>query len=159
VRRAAAGSDPLFYAILDRPGDDPLGVASYLRIDPPMGSIEIGHLSFSPALQRSTTATEALYLMIRHVFDDLGYRRCEWKCDRLNAPSVAAAKRLGFRYEGTFRQAVVTKGRNRDTAWFSILDREWPALGAALEAWLDPGNFDGDGRQRRRLADLRPGRG
>jgi RimJ/RimL family protein N-acetyltransferase len=117
--------------------------------------IEVGHLAFSPALQRTPAATEAMYLMMRRVFDELGYRRYEWKCDSLNAPSVAAAKRLGFRFEGTFRQAVVMKGRNRDTAWFSIIDGEWPALRSAFEQWLDPSNFDATGAQRRRLEAFR----
>jgi RimJ/RimL family protein N-acetyltransferase len=117
--------------------------------------IEVGHLAFSPALQRKPAATEAMYLMMRRVFDELGYRRYEWKCDALNAPSRRAAERLGFTYEGTFRQAVVIKGRNRDTAWFSILDREWPALRQAFERWLDPANFDASGAQRRRLEEWR----
>jgi RimJ/RimL family protein N-acetyltransferase len=119
-----------------------------------MGVIEVGHLAFSPALQRKPAATEAMYLMMRRIFEELGYRRYEWKCDALNAPSRRAAERLGFRYEGTFRQMHVVKGRNRDTAWFSILDREWPTLKQAFERWLDPGNFDGAGVQRRRLGEL-----
>jgi RimJ/RimL family protein N-acetyltransferase len=114
----------------------------------------VGHINYSPRLARTPAATEAMYLLMRRVFDELGYRRYEWKCDSLNAPSRAAAERLGFRYEGLFRQAVVYKGRNRDTAWFSILDREWPALRQAFERWLDPANFDAGGRQRVRLADL-----
>ena len=142
--------DPLFYTVL-RDGV-PLGFCSYLRITPAHGVIEIGYIHFSPALQGSAAATEVQYLMMRHAFDDLGYRRYEWKCDALNAPSMAAAKRLGFTYEGTFRQAMVSKGRNRDTAWFSILDHEWPAQKARFEAWLAPGNFDDAGRQRRPLA-------
>jgi RimJ/RimL family protein N-acetyltransferase len=143
-----------FYAILDQATGVPVGVAAYLRIDPPMGTIEVGHLSYSPALQRKPAATEAMYLMMRRVFDELGYRRYEWKCDSANAPSLAAAKRLGFQFEGIFRQAMVVKQRNRDTAWLSILDSEWPPLKAALEAWLDPSNFDARGAQRRRLQDL-----
>jgi RimJ/RimL family protein N-acetyltransferase len=143
--------DPIFYAILDQDSNRPVGVASYLRIEPEMGCIEVGHLSFSPALQRTTHSTEAMYLMMRRVFDELGYRRYEWKCDSLNGPSCAAARRLGFRYEGTFRQAVVMKGRNRDSAWFSITDSEWPPLRAAFVAWLDPSNFDGSD-QRQSLA-------
>jgi RimJ/RimL family protein N-acetyltransferase len=146
-----AGNDPLFFAILDR--GKPVGVASYLRIAPAAGSIEVGHLNFSPRLQRSSVATEAMYLMMEMAFR-LGYRRYEWKCDDLNAPSHAAARRLGFSYEGVFRQATVNKGRNRDTAWYSVIDAEWPALRQAFETWLDPGNFDPEGRQRRRLSDL-----
>ena len=143
--------DPLFFAIVDPKMAKAVGVASYLRIDPAMGSIEVGHLRFGPSLQRTAASTEAMYLMMRRAFDELGYRRCEWKCDALNAPSVAAAKRLGFRFEGIFRQAIVIKGRNRDTAWFSITDGEWPAIRRALESWLDPDNFDPAGRQGRRL--------
>jgi len=146
--------DPVFFAIAEPASGRPLGVASYLRIDPPNGSIEVGHLCFAPALQATTAATEAMFLMMRRAFDELGYRRYEWKCDSLNAPSRAAAERLGFVYEGTFRQAVVVKGRNRDNAWYSITDREWPALCEAFEAWLAPANFDAGGRQRRRLAEL-----
>jgi RimJ/RimL family protein N-acetyltransferase len=145
-----------FFAIVDRSREAPVGVASYLRAEPPMGAIEVGHLSYAPALQRTPISTEAMYLMMRRVFDDWGYRRYEWKCDSLNGPSVAAAQRLGFRYEGLFRQHVVVKGRNRDTSWLAITDAEWPAIRDALEAWLDPGNFDGDGRQRRRLSDWMP---
>lgn len=147
--------DPLFYAIVDRSSKRPLGVASYLRIDPAMGVIEVGHLCYSPALQRTVAATEAMYLMMRRVFDELGYRRYEWKCDALNAPSRSAAERLGFRYEGIFRNAVVSKGRNRDTAWYSIIDGEWPELREAFETWLSPANFHASGEQRRSLAELR----
>jgi RimJ/RimL family protein N-acetyltransferase len=126
------------------------GIASYLRIEPAHGTIEVGHLAFSPLLQRTAAATEAMYLMMKHAFE-LGYRRYEWKCDALNAASRRAAERLGFRFEGVFRQAVVYKGRNRDTAWYSIIDREWPGREAAFLAWLDPTNFDSHGRQRRSL--------
>lgn len=125
-----------------------------MRIDPANGVIEIGHIKFSPPLQRTTAATEALFLMMRRAFDELGYRRLEWKCDALNAPSRAAADRLGFRFEGIFRQAVVVKGRNRDTAWYSIIDTEWPALREACEAWLTPENFAADGRQVQPLGKL-----
>ncbi len=148
--------DPVPFAIQTRPDDRPVGVAAYLRVNPPQGSIEVGHLCYSPALQRTAAATEAMYLMMRHAFAELGYRRYEWKCDSRNAASRAAAQRLGFRYEGTFRQAMVMKGRNRDTTWFSILDSEWPAIQVALERWLEPGNFDGEGRQRKRLQALMP---
>lgn len=131
-----------------------LGFASYLRIDQQHGVLEIGSIALSPALQRTTAATEAIYLMIDHAFD-LGYRRCEWKCDDLNAPSRAAAERLGFRYEGTFRQATHYKGRNRDTAWFAIVDHEWRELRPAFDAWLSPSNFDEHGEQRVSLREVR----
>jgi RimJ/RimL family protein N-acetyltransferase len=148
-----AGDDPLFHAIVDTTTGRAVGVASYMRIDPAYGVIEVGNINYSPLLQRTAAATEAMYLMMRRVFDELGYRRYEWKCDSLNAPSRAAAERYGFAFEGVFRQAVVYKGRSRDTAWFSIVDREWPALKAAFERWLDPANFEG-GRQRVSLSDL-----
>ena len=115
-----------------------------------------GHLSYSPALQRTAAGTEAMYLMMYRVFEELGYRRYEWKCDSYNMPSRAAAERLGFRYEGTFQQSIVMKGRSRDNAWHSIVDSEWPAIRAALEAWLDPSNFDASGQQRQRLEALMP---
>ena len=155
LERDSLGDDPLRHVILDRRGGRALGVASLMRIDPAAGVIEVGGINFAPPLQRTPAATEAMYLMMRRVFDELGYRRYEWKCDSLNAPSRAAAQRLGFRYEGMFRQATVTKSRNRDTCWYSILDSEWPALKAAFEAWLDPNNFDTAGRQRRSLSSLR----
>lgn len=153
---ACKSSDPLFYSVMDKGAKGPLGVASYLRIQPSNGVVEVGYITFSPALQRTPAATEAMYLMMRHAFDDLGYRRYEWKCDALNAPSRAAAKRLGFSYDGLFRQALVYKGRNRDTAWFSILDGDWPKIRSAFDDWLAPENFDKDGRQRQKLADLMP---
>jgi len=149
----AGREDPRFFAIIDGQ-DRAVGVASFLRIDPSAGTIEVGHLAFSPAVQATTAATEALVLMMRTVFDELGYRRCEWKCDSLNAASRRAAQRLGFLYEGTFRQALVVKGRNRDTAWFSITDAQWPRLAAAYARWLAPGNFDAEGRQRLALSKL-----
>jgi RimJ/RimL family protein N-acetyltransferase len=145
--------DPLFHAIVDGATGRALGVAAYLRIQPEHGSIEVGHLAFSPLLQRTPAASEAMYLMMRRAFE-LGYRRYEWKCNALNEPSRAAALRLGFSFEGVFRQATIVRGRNRDTAWFAALDGEWPALRAAFERWLDPANFDEAGRQRARLADL-----
>ena len=148
------GDDPLFHAVVDGASGEATGVASYLRIDPPVGVIEVGHINYAPALQRSPAATEAMYLMMRRVFDELGYRRYEWKCDAVNAPSRAAAERLGFTYEGIFRQATIYKGRNRDTAWYSITDQEWPRIKAAFESWLDPANFDAQGKQRKRLSDL-----
>ena len=144
----ALGADPMFYAIVDRRTDKAVGVAGYMRINPDDGVIEVGHINYTPLLQRTPAGTEAMFLMMRRVFDELGYRRYEWKCDSFNAPSRAAAERLGFIHEGTFRQAVVVKGRNRDTAWYSILDNEWPALKAAFEAWLEPANFETDGRHR-----------
>ena len=132
----------------------PLGFASYLRIEPRVGCIEIGSITWSPAMQRSTPSTEAIYLMMAHVFE-LGYRRCEWKCDALNEPSRVAAMRLGYTYEGTFRQATHYKGRNRDTAWYSVTDREWPALDSAFRDWLAADNFDSDGRQVATLERMR----
>lgn len=154
VQEMSCSRDPLFYAIVDRAADRPVGVASYLRIDPPKGAVEVGHLGYSPLLQRTPAATEAMYLMMERVFS-LGYRRYEWKCDVLNAPSRAAAERLGFTFEGVFRQAAVVKGRNRDTAWYSVLDSEWPWLNNAFKRWLEPTNFDKRGKQRIRLAELR----
>ena len=159
VDGVSRSEDPLFFAIVDVATGRVTGVASYLRIDPANGVIEVGHLQFSPRLQRTPAATEAIFLLMKHAFDDLGYRRFEWKCDSLNGPSRAAAERLGFIYEGTFRQAVVYKGRNRDTAWYAIVDGDWPVIRAGFEAWLSPENFDDAGRQRARLADLRAGLG
>ncbi len=152
---AAQRDDPLIHAIVDVANGRAVGVASLMRIDPAAGVIEVGGINYSPRLQRRPAATEAMYLLMRRVFDELGYRRYEWKCDSLNAPSRAAAQRLGFRYEGLFRQATVYKQRNRDTAWFSIIDSEWPALRTAFERWLDPENFDVDGRQRQSLQSFR----
>jgi RimJ/RimL family protein N-acetyltransferase len=151
--------DPLFFALAE-PGGRPLGMASYLRIAPEHGSIEIGHIWLGTALQRTAAATEAMYLLARHAFEGLGNRRLEWKCDAGNARSRRAAERLGFSFEGVFRQHMVVKGRNRDTAWFAMLDGEWPAARAAFERWLDPANFDAGGRARASLAALRdvPGR-
>jgi RimJ/RimL family protein N-acetyltransferase len=155
--RISAVEDPLFHTIVDPENARAMGVASYMRIDPVAGVIEVGGINYAPPLQRTPAATEAMYLMMRRVFDELGYRRYEWKCDSLNAPSRAAAQRLGFRYEGMFRQATVYKSRNRDTCWFSILDSEWPALKRAFESWLDPDNFDEAGRQRSSLSSfMRP---
>jgi len=154
VEQAALRDDPLVHAIIERRSGRAGGVASLMRIDPAPGVIEVGGINYAPPLQRTPAATEAMYLMMRRVFDELGYRRYEWKCDALNGPSRAAALRLGFRYEGLFRQATVYKGRNRDTCWFSILDSEWPALKQGFEHWLDPANFDAAGRQLRSLSDL-----
>ncbi len=154
MRATSLGSDPLFFAIIELTTNRPVGLAAYLRITPAAGTIEIGHLHYSPLLQRTRAATEAMYLMMRLAFD-LGYRRYEWKCDALNAPSRAAAERLGFKYEGTFRQVAVYKGRNRDTAWFSMIDTEWPTIRVAMEKWLSADNFDSTGNQRTRLQDFR----
>lgn len=147
------GSDPLFYAIIDPARGKAVGVASYLRINPASGTIEVGHINYSPLLQRTPTATEAMYLMMKRAFE-AGYRRYEWKCDALNVRSRAAAQRLGFSYEGVFRQATIYKGRNRDTAWYAVIDREWPELEGAFRRWLDASNFDGEGRQRLHLREL-----
>jgi RimJ/RimL family protein N-acetyltransferase len=151
----APSSDPLFLAVVDVASGRPGGVVSFLRIEPEHGCIEIGHIWLGAALQRTPQATEAIFLLARHAFDDLGNRRLEWKCDAENARSRRAAARFGFTFEGVFRQHMVVKGRNRDTAWFSLLDREWPAARAAFTAWLAAENFDADGRQRRSLAQLR----
>ncbi len=148
------GEDPLFHAIVEATSGRALGVASYLRVTPETGAIEVGHINYAPALQRTAAATEAMYLMMVRVFEELGYRRYEWKCDALNEGSRAAAMRLGFVFEGVFRQATLYKGRNRDTAWYGITDRDWPKLKRAYEAWLDPANFDTAGRQKARLSDL-----
>lgn len=151
----AASSDPLHYAIVDLASERAVGTAALMRIEPVHGVIEIGYITFSPRLKKTRAGTEAMYLLMRYAFDELGYRRYEWKCDSLNAHSRAAAIRYGFRFEGIFRQAIVYKGRNRDTAWFSIIDKEWPQLRAAFQAWLSPENFDATGEQRRALAAIR----
>ncbi len=151
LARKTASCDPLFFAIVDNALHRALGYASFMRIDPTHGVIEVGSILYSPALQRTPAATEAMYLMARHVFEALGYRRYEWKCNALNEPSRRAAVRLGFTFEGIFRQHMVVKGCNRDTAWYSMLDSEWPTRKAAFERWLDSANFDQQGRQRRRL--------
>ena len=148
MEKKSASEDPLFFAILDKPSCAPAGYACFMRIEPAHRCIEVGSILFAPSLQRTRGATEAMYLMARHVFEDLGYRRYEWKCNTLNEPSRRAALRLGFTFEGVFRQHMIVKGRNRDTAWYSMLDHEWPARKAAFERWLDPGNFDDQGRQK-----------
>jgi RimJ/RimL family protein N-acetyltransferase len=158
ARQAARSEDPLFFTVVGR-DVGPVGVMSYLRMAPEHASIEIGHIWFGAAIQRRPEATEAVYLMARHAFDDLGHRRLEWKCDAANARSRRAAERYGFTFEGIFRQHMVVKGRNRDTAWYVLLDGEWPAARSAFDAWLDPANFDAAGDQRQRLADLRPASG
>jgi RimJ/RimL family protein N-acetyltransferase len=151
----AALNDPLAFAIVDRSADAARGIATFMSIVPEHGVIEIGHIWLSPALQRTRQATEAIFIMARHAFDDLGNRRLEWKCSDANAPSKRAAERFGFTFEGVFRHHRVDKGRNRDTAWYSIIDSEWSPRRSAFEAWLAPGNFDGSGRQQRRLAEIR----
>lgn len=150
----AASEDPLYFTLFDETGSA-AGICAYLRITPNYGSIEVGAIHLSPQLQRTRAATEIQYLLMRHALDDLGYRRYEWKCDALNAPSRRAALRLGFQFEGIFRNAAVYKQRSRDTAWFSITDEEWPQIRAGLEQWLAPENFDAAGRQIHPLAGLR----
>lgn len=153
VRETVSDTGHLFHAIRNLESDQWEGVASYLRIDPVNGSIEVGNINYSPALQRTRAATEAMYLMMEWAFSS-GYRRYEWKCNALNHPSRRAAQRLGFSFEGVFRNATVVKGRNRDTAWFAAIDSEWPALKEAFQTWLSPANFDADGRQKEALGDL-----
>lgn len=155
LESAEAASDPLWHAIVDAGSGRAVGIACYLRIDAKSGSLEVGGLLYSPHLQRTPAATEAMYLMMRRAFDELGYRRYEWKCDHLNAPSRAAALRLGFTFEGTFRRHMVYRDRSRDSDWFSITDSEWPARKAMFERWLKPGNFDEDGRQAMGLSKFR----
>ena len=150
IAKKQAAQDSIFFAIIPLATGTAVGYASFMRMEPAHGVIEVGNIMLSPALQRTTAATEAMYLMARHIFD-LGYRRYEWKCNAENLPSRRAALRYGFTYEGIFRQHVVVKDRNRDTAWFSMLDSEWPARKAAFEAWLDPSNFDVSGLQLKRL--------
>ena len=154
LQRIAASEDPMFFAILDNPSGKAVGYASYMRIEPVHRVIEVGSILYTPRLQQTTLATEAMYLMARHVFEDLGYRRYEWKCNALNAPSRRAALRFGFTFEGIFRKHMIVKGRNRNTAWFSMLDSEWPVRKANFERWLDPLNFGADGRQKVALSTL-----
>ncbi len=146
--------DPMYFALVRRADQRPCGAASYMRITPEFGVIEIGNIWFGAPLIRSTAATEAIFLLARHAFDNLGYRRLEWKCNALNAGSRRAAVRFGFTFEGIFRNHLVIKGRNRDTAWYSIIDDEWPAIRSGFESWLAPTNFDADGRQLQRLEQL-----
>jgi len=153
IRVAQASDDPLFFTLVLLPAEQPAGVASYLRITPEHGVIEIGHIWFGASLRRTTAATEAIYLLAAHAFDDLGYRRLEWKCDSLNQASRRAAERFGFRFEGVFRHHMVVKGRNRDSAWFAITEDEWPAVRAGFRAWLSPENLDVAGHQRRTLGE------
>ena len=155
VERVAASEDPLFYAVIDKASGKVAGRQSFMRIDAAHGVIEIGNIYWGPLVARKPAATEALYLFARHAFDDLGYRRFEWKCNDDNVPSKAAAARFGFTAEGVFRQHMVAKGLNRDTAWFSMIDKDWVGLKPAYEAWLAPENFDLAGRQKRRLEEVR----
>lgn len=154
LHRIAASEDPLFFAIMENASKRAVGYASYMRIEPGHRVIEVGNILYTPRLQQTTLATEAMYLMARHVFEVLGYRRYEWKCNALNAPSRRAALRFGFSFEGIFRQHMIVKGRNRDTAWFSMIDSEWPLRKANFERWLDPSNFGQDGRQKVALSQL-----
>jgi RimJ/RimL family protein N-acetyltransferase len=156
LARLAQSEDPLHFTIVDTETAKPVGTAALMRIDPAHGVIEIGSIAYSPRMKRTRAGTEAMYLLMRLVFDDLGYRRYEWKCDSLNGPSRSAALRYGFTCEGIFRRAFVYKGRSRDTAWYSIIAEEWPRIRSAFDAWLDPKNFDGHGRQKRDLKSLRP---
>ncbi|MBS0244052.1 MAG: GNAT family N-acetyltransferase [Proteobacteria bacterium] len=154
IARAKASSDPLVFAVIDKRSGRCEGRQSFLRITPVQRSIEIGAIYWGPAIARSPATTEALFLFARHAFEDLGYRRFEWKCDALNAPSRRAALRFGFTFEGHFRRAAINKGRTRDTTWFAIIDEEWPRLRQAYEQWLDPANFDAAGQQRAKLGEL-----
>ncbi len=157
VDAKSKASDPLYFAVLDNRDGRPVGYQSLMRIDPANRVIEVGGIMYTPLLQGSIGSTEAQYLFAKYVFDDLGYRRYEWKCNNRNAPSKRAAQRLGFTFEGVFRQHMIVKSRSRDTAWFSMLDYEWPARRAAFEHWLAPENFDADGRQKRRLQEFAAG--
>jgi RimJ/RimL family protein N-acetyltransferase len=151
IEKASASTDPLFFAVIDKRTGRAEGRQSFMRIEPAHGVIEIGHILWGPAIARTRVATEALYLFASHAFDTLGYRRFEWKCDNNNLPSKRAAERFGFTFEGVFRQHIVVKGRNRDTAWFAIIDRDWPRLKAGYEAWLHQENFDEAGQQKHKL--------
>lgn len=155
LEKAEASDDPLFFAVIDKASGEVAGRQTIMRIDSANGVAEIGNIYWGPRISRRPAATEAHFLFARHIFDDLGYRRWEWKCNNDNEPSKRAAERFGFTFEGIFRQHVVVKGQNRDTAWYSIIDKEWAALRRAYEAWLDPDNFDADGNQKRRLEDFR----
>jgi RimJ/RimL family protein N-acetyltransferase len=152
--RASSTDDPFFYAVIDKATGRAEGRQALMRITPEHGVIEIGSILWGPAIARTRVATEALYLFAAHSFDTLGYRRFEWKCDALNEPSRRAALRFGFSFEGVFRQHMVVKGKNRDTAWFAIIDKDWPRIRAGMEAWLAPDNFSAGGEQRRRLGEL-----
>ena len=151
LKEREAARDPWFYIFNRREGHLPLGMGAFMRSDAANGVIEIGHIWMAPALQKTREATEAIFLMIRHCFDDLGVRRLEWKCDALNAPSRRAAERFGFTFEGIFRQHFIVKGRNRDTAWYAMLDKDWHPIREGFETWLNPSNFDAEGRQKAKL--------
>ncbi len=155
LQKAAASEDPLFFAVIDKASGKVAGRQTLMRMDPANGVIEIGNIYWGPLISRKPAATEAQFLFMRYVFDELGYRRYEWKCNNDNLPSKRAAERFGFSFEGIFRQHLIVKGKNRDTAWFSVIDGEWPALKKAYEAWLAPENFDADGRQKKKLEALR----
>ncbi|MFE7191876.1 GNAT family N-acetyltransferase [Kitasatospora sp. NPDC057541] len=159
VTAETRADDPLQYAVVDPRTGRAVGTLALMRQDPSNGVVEVGSVTFSPLLKRTPLSTEAQFLLMSYAFDGLGYRRYEWKCDSLNEPSRRAAVRLGFTFEGIFRQAVVYKGRSRDTAWYSVVDTEWPQVGGALRRWLSPDNFDGEGRQKRSLSDLRAAAG
>jgi len=159
IEQKQAGTAAVFFALVPNATGKAVGYASYMRMEPAHGVIEVGNILMSPSLQRTTAATEAMYLMARHVFEDLGYRRYEWKCNALNEPSRRAALRYGFTYEGIFRQHMVVKDSSRDTAWFAMLDHEWPARKRAFEAWLAPANFDEAGQQRRPLSAIDASKG
>ncbi len=154
LKKAEASVDPLYFAVIDKASGKVAGRQTFLRIEPAHGCMEIGHILWGPAIARKPAATEAHYLFAKHAIEDLGYRRWEWKCNNHNAASKRAAERFGFQFEGTFRQHMIVKGESRDTAWYSIIDREWPKLKLAYEAWLDPANFDATGLQKRRLDDI-----
>ena len=158
VATQADSVDPLHHAIVERASGQAVGTAALMRIDTANGVIEVGHIAFAPRLQRTPAGNEALFLLMRRVFDELGYRRLEWKCDSLNEPSRRAAARYGFEFEGIFRQAIVTKGRNRDTAWYALTDGDWPGVREALQNWLSPSNFSRNGAQKRSLASFRSDR-
>lgn len=158
LEKACSTNDPFFFAVCDATTGKTLGRQALMRVDAANGVAEIGSIYWGPELARRAGATEAVYLFARHIFDELGYRRFEWKCNNSNEPSKAAARRFGFTFEGVFRQHMVVKGASRDTAWFSIIDSEWPALRGAFEAWLSPENFDDQGQQLKRLVEMREGR-
>ena len=155
LKTTCSGDDPLFHVIVEKKSQKAIGVASFLRMNPDIGVMEVGHIHFSPVLQKTPHATEAMFLMMNRVFDELGYRRYEWKCDALNTRSIKAAERLGFKFEGIFRQATMYKNRNRDTTWFSIIDKDWPQLKKSFQLWLNPENFDPDGQQKLSLTEIR----
>jgi RimJ/RimL family protein N-acetyltransferase len=156
IETKARSADPLFFTMIDNASGRAIGYQTFLRIDPPNRVIEVGNIMYTPAMQRTAGATEGQFLFAKYIFDELGYRRYEWKCNALNAPSRRAAERFGFSFEGIFRQHMIVKGRNRDTAWFAMLDSEWPARKAAYQRWLSPDNFDGEGRQKLALSALMP---